>query len=597
MARNKSGKSTMAGGCLSLFGLPFLGAGLFMTWLHFSGYVRWLDAQRWEEVPCSIESAELKVSRGDDSTTYKAEAVYSYAYGGRVYSGERVALSGGSDNVGSFQQDAHRELSRHLAKPSRSVEADPSAEPGPTFRCYVNPANPSEAVLYRDLRWQMQAFSAIFALTFPAVGAGLVVAGFLGTRASRRMAGLRAKHPDEPWKWRDAWAGTTIPERTGMGGTALHLYTLWSGIIVFSLISAAVACGAFQTSPFAWLLLIFVALWAIPAAFSVRRIRHRIAVGASSFEPKELPAWPGGAMQGHILLKKPPPMRSHADVSLTCEKKTTRGSGDNRSVTSEKIWSDQQSVPHDMITRDLAGFRLPVGFTLPADAPESGMNEDNEIQHTWKLVLKVPGTAIHSEFEIPVFRTAKSPPVTAGNAAPLAKSIHDGVAADLPDLLAANRIRAEFDAAGIPVRIHCPPARHRAMIVFLIIFDMIWTGAAVLLVKQNAPLIFLVVWPVSAAAIWLSVIWQLLHQRTVTLDAAGLQVRNRLGPFGWNRDFTKSRVISFSHDSNMSSGNTRYYRVRLEDVLGKKTTLVDGITGSNAAEALKSRFDQWKRSS
>ena len=28
----------------------------------------------------------------------------------------------------------------------------------------MNPADPTESVLYRDLRWQMQAFLAIFAL-------------------------------------------------------------------------------------------------------------------------------------------------------------------------------------------------------------------------------------------------------------------------------------------------------------------------------------------------------------------------------------------------------------------------------------------------
>ena len=484
-------------------------------------------------------------------------------------------------------------------KPSRSVEADPSAASGPTFRCYVNPANPSESVLYRDLRWEMQAFSAIFALTFPAVGAGLIAAGLLGTRAMRREAALRASHPEEPWRWKSAWAGSSIPESAGISKIAVLVYTLWSGIIVFSLIFAAVSSGAFESSPTAWLLLIFVALWCVPAAISLRSVRRRIAVGASSFEPAEWPAWPGGMMHGYVLLEKPPPMRADAEVSLTCEKTITRGSGDSNSVTTEKVWSDRQTVPSDRIIRDLVSFRLPVGFTLPADAPETGLENGDGIKHTWKLELKVPGTAIHCKFEIPVFRTAKSPPpdaVRAGREGG-ARSIHDGVAADLPNLLAANGVRAEFDAAGNPVRIHCPPARHKAMLLFLFCFNMVWSAAAVFLVVQEAPLIFRIVWPVSATAIWLSIIWQLLHRRTVTLDGAGLHVRNQLGPISWKHDFEKSRIVGFSHDTNMSSGSTQYYRVRLESVIGKKSTLVDGITGSATAEAMKSRLDQWKRSS
>jgi hypothetical protein len=36
MAKPNSLKE-LSGGCLTLFGLPFLGAGLFMSWLYFSG--------------------------------------------------------------------------------------------------------------------------------------------------------------------------------------------------------------------------------------------------------------------------------------------------------------------------------------------------------------------------------------------------------------------------------------------------------------------------------------------------------------------------------------------------------------------------------
>jgi len=78
MARKKSAKTHLAGGCLALFGLPFFAAGMFLTWLHFSGYANWLEARSWEKVPCWIESAELVVNRGDDSTTHKAEATYRY---------------------------------------------------------------------------------------------------------------------------------------------------------------------------------------------------------------------------------------------------------------------------------------------------------------------------------------------------------------------------------------------------------------------------------------------------------------------------------------------------------------------------------------
>jgi hypothetical protein len=45
----------------------------------------------------------------------------------------------------------------------------------------------------------------------------------------------------------------------------------------------------------------------------------------------------------------------------------------------------------------------------------------------------------------------------------------------------------------------------------------------------------------------------------------------------------------------MTSNNTSFYRVRLESVLGKKTTLADGITESTTATALVKRLEAWKK--
>jgi hypothetical protein len=594
MAKRKSSKE-LSGGCLSLFGLPFLVAGLFMSGIYFSGLAKWWSARNWEEVPCWIESAELKVGRGDDSDTYEATASYRYIYQGRSHHGDQVSFHGGKDNIGRFQQKAHRELSSHLGEKPAGAEADPQQDTAVPFRCYVNPEDPSESVLYRTLRWEMQAFMAIFALTFPAVGAGLVAGGIVSSLALRKEAALREIHPGEPWKWSAQWTGNTIPENATKWRAALYFYTLWSGIIVFTLIASALISGAFQSNGMAWVLMIFVILWCIPAWFSIKRFRHRLAVGGVRFEPREMPAWPGGVMEGAILLQRPPPMRLPAEIDLVCEKSITRKTGDGDSTSTEKIWSHRETVSPDAVSRDLSGFRLPVKFTLPADAPETGAANTPDTKHTWKLHFKVPGTAIDSAFELPVFRTEKSPALSEASSS-AAPSILDDASTDLPALLAARRIRAEFDTGGAPLSIICPPARNRSMIVFFIIFDLIWTAAAVFLVLEEAPLLFRIVWPVSAAAIWAVVIWSLLHKRSVTFDSAGVNVRNQLGPVIWTQGFEKPQITGFSHDTNMSSGNINFYRVRLESVIGKKKTLVDGITESTTAAALVKRLEEWKSS-
>jgi hypothetical protein len=420
--KKRRSANQLSGGCLSLFGLPFLAAGIFMSWLYFSGFAKWWSARGWDEVPCRIVGAGLKANHDSDGTTYRATADYRYSYEGRMYQGDQVSFHNGADNVGDFQQRAHRELSGYLA----DADADENAR---MFRCFVNPKDATESVLYRTLRWEMQAFLAIFALTFPAIGAGLVLGGMMSGAAARKTAALRIRHPDEPWKWQPQWSAKPIRESSGPWRTGLYFYTLWSGIIVAALVGAATLGGAFENGGAAWLLLVFVALWCVPGWFSLRQFRHRMAVGEAGFHAKEIPTCPGGVMEGAILLQRPPPMRRPVEVDLVCEKSITRKSGDGDSTTTEKVWSHRETVPTDAIVRDLSGFRVPVRIAVPADAPESGNGEDSSIRHTWKLRLKVPGTAIDSAFEVPVFRTAGPPtlPVSPASGAP---SILDEAAAD-----------------------------------------------------------------------------------------------------------------------------------------------------------------------
>lgn len=293
--------------------MPFLLAGLAMSWVYFSGYADWLRALNWRETPCRIDSAELKTSRGGDTDTYEVVASYRYHFDGREYHGKQVGLGSGSDNIGDYQQRIHREL---LAFVSKNREAEEN------FRCFVNPSNPSQAVIYRELRWPMQAFRAIFALTFPAVGAGLVAGGWINARNLRRNAKLQAQGPGEPWKSDPKWQSSTIADSSVSRQIALHLYTLWSGAIVFTLMGATALTGAYGREPRSALLAIFVILWCIPAFFSLRWFRGWLAIGKVAFEMSPLPAVPGGMATGALVMQKPlPPRASGAEITLSCSKK------------------------------------------------------------------------------------------------------------------------------------------------------------------------------------------------------------------------------------------------------------------------------------
>ena len=589
--RSRSGSKPRAlGGIgLALFGLPFFAAGIFLSGLYFKGYADWLDAARWEEAPCWITEAELVGSRSSDGSSHRATAKYHYRHRGRMFEGDQVSLYSGSDNIGGFQKRAYREL-RQYAKPF-----DPNAPP--SFRCYVNPKNPAEAVIYRDLRWEMQAFMSIFALTFPAVGAGLLAGGLLAARSARRLKTAALQHPDEPWRQIPQWSGETIPESSSPWRAGIFAYTLWSALIIGPLLWAAARSGAFDSLWPGGLLLIFPALWSFPASYTLRALRHRMTAGRTSVRISDpLPLRPGRPVRGNIALRRPLSTLQHAELELTCKRSITRGSGDSQTTERETLWSETLQVRADQLGRDDHGhFLLPFTFDLPADAPASSLTDVpmGEANHEWRLSWKVPGTPMRSEYALPVIPDPSLPPLP--SAGPLAApAIEDSADARVPEALAASRIQAEFDAAGLPISLTCPPSRHLGTIAFLVFFDLIWTAAAVFLIQQNAPLLFRIVWPVSATVIWLVIFWMALHHLRVEVSAGSITLRHRLGPFRWLKSHEKSSIAEFLADSNMQSGNTRYYRIRLRTLNGRHATLVSGLKGASAAEALARRFETWR---
>lgn len=147
-------------------GLPLLAGGASMAFFAARNVARSLAMRGWTEVPARIVSAELESSGGgENATTYRVRAAYEYQYQGRSYRGDRVSPYGGSDNIGSFQEDAAYELRWHQ-------------ERGEPFRAFVNPVNPAEAILYRDIRYGLLAFTGLFVVLLGGGGALLMRAAF-----------------------------------------------------------------------------------------------------------------------------------------------------------------------------------------------------------------------------------------------------------------------------------------------------------------------------------------------------------------------------------------------------------------------------------
>ena len=114
----------------------------------------------WQEVPARIITAQLDERSGGrrgNTVTYKAKATYSYEFQGQPYTGDRVTLHVGGDST-SAESEIYRQIEQSRAS-------------GQPFRCYVDPADPSQSILFRELRGTAMFGQFLAMVCFAAGGA------------------------------------------------------------------------------------------------------------------------------------------------------------------------------------------------------------------------------------------------------------------------------------------------------------------------------------------------------------------------------------------------------------------------------------------
>ena len=176
-----------------LFSLPFAGVGIgFFLFSVMPSLYDGLRMSAWHEAQATVISSELKSYSGD-STTYEAIGVYDYRVSGKQYTGTRLGISGGADNVGEW----HQRMSGKL----RSARDNQK-----TVTIYFSPENPAEAIVDRSLRWGLLGFKMIFVLVFGGAGIGL----FYWTIRDHNKNIDTPDSASKPWLGHKDWASATI---------------------------------------------------------------------------------------------------------------------------------------------------------------------------------------------------------------------------------------------------------------------------------------------------------------------------------------------------------------------------------------------------
>jgi hypothetical protein len=217
-----------------LFGLIFLVVGCGVIYgLTLVPLYRMYAAGDWQSTPCVIVSSEVERIEGDDGPTYRIKIVYDYQVEGRRHRGD----SYGFTSVASSGTAGKQEV----------VDRFP---PGSERTCYVNPEDPTQAVLTRDFTLDM--LLGLFGVPFALVGGGvLLFASGVFRFPSGATRRVRRAPTSMPMRVAEPEPADAAFRRQMPGPTTLQSSRSPLGTLLVSLLFAAIWNGV--VSIFVWM--------------------------------------------------------------------------------------------------------------------------------------------------------------------------------------------------------------------------------------------------------------------------------------------------------------------------------------------------------
>lgn len=566
--KKEKDRAKLGGGCLGLFGGVFVLGGLIPGWFAASLLLNAWQASSWKATPATLTEITLDRSKsGDSGYTYSLEGQFRYEFDGDYYTSNQLDFDTGKDNIGDYHQTNYDRLR-------------PKTNQRDAVTAYVNPDDPSQAVLIPGVRWSMVAFLTAFMLVFGGVGALIIVLGVVGARKDKARELLQQVHPEQPWRWDPQWDSNEIPcsGKTAMAVTVSFavLWNLLSSFVWF------VIPGAIEEGNYKVLLAgIFPAIGLALGFYAASQYRRWKRYGRTVLVLEQRPVRVGGSLTGYLKVS-PALAADQVSLTLSCLKITTSGSGKNRRTHQDVLFQDMGKSA----ALSAPGYRrVAVNFPLPADGKITDLsNSRSKIRWQLEAKARVAGPDLKATFEVPVFEADLLDPLKNLGQINQPEPVQVDSAMALSADLADTGVVMDYRGGGL--RYYFPPARHLAMGSSFSIFGSLACSAAVFGWHSGEfPLLVNLGLGAFGAVFLFSGLHILLWRSELRTQIGQLSVRSgwRLGA---ERRYRASQIQEFVVRGNLQVGTTQYYQLAIKTDDGKKQVLAGGLNGKRNTDAL-----------
>jgi len=414
-----------------------------------------------------------------------------------------------------------------------------------------------------------------------AVVCGGLIALIFGISAKKQAqnVGVAKIEDEKPWLKRKDWAARRIISSVRKAGWLLWIFVaFWCA--ASGLISLFIVPGQLHQGNHAALIALILPLIGVAMIFfALNTTRAWRKFSRSIFEMAAVPASAGGTLQGRIQVQTRLEPQHGLHLRLICVRRTTTGKSNNRQTSEKILWQDEKWLRADLPQTGSNATGIPVFFKLPDNMPESTPGTGDGIH--WKLEASAAlrGPNFHAVFEVPVFKSPEPPQISDDLTVQYQMSL-DEVRRQIRSNIQVNDL-----AAGSREFIF-PAARNPGFASGATVICLIWTGVIALMVWQQGPPLFLLVFS-AMDLLMCAFVFDLWFRRSrVMVNPKGVTVQRAWLGFKKEHRLPTSEIISISSDVGANVGHAAYHDLKVHARDGKEFTLAKNLNHKPEADWL-----------